>query len=165
VSRLGDLLAWVHENARLVSEWAGASIVVWLLSVVATVFAMRYYLLWIPADHFAKDHKPFDAWRGAHPALRWALLVAKNLGGAILILAGLVMLVTPGPGWLALLFGLALVDLPGKRAVERRILRKPAIARFVNHLRATAGHAPLDLDGISRVSPDTRLEQIHQSEK
>ena len=46
---------------------------------------------------------------GRHRSLEltWKLLVL--LVGALLLLAGLVMLVTPGPGWLVLIAGLAIL--------------------------------------------------------
>ncbi|HEY4310898.1 MAG TPA: PGPGW domain-containing protein [Pirellulales bacterium] len=120
-----------------------ASVAVWIVSVVVTLWVARYYLVSIPADYFAHPHRPLAAWQGSHPARRWALLVAKNVLGAVFLAAGLVMLVTPGSGWIALLLGLYLLDIPGKRAVERRILQRPAILRLVNRVRAGAGQPPL----------------------
>jgi hypothetical protein len=151
VELIGQWFAWARDNVGLVSEWAGISIGLWVLSIVVTLLAVRYYLIWLPADFFAKEHRPLDAWRQMHP-LGWVLLVVKNIVGAALVLAGLVMLVTPGPGWLALLIGLALVDLPGKRTVERKILRRPTILRLVDHMRAKAGQPPLDLTSGSGAS-------------
>ena len=121
------------------------SLAIWIASLVATALAVRYYLIWLPPDFFAKEHRPFDVWRNAHP-LMWALLILKNIAGLVLVSAGLVMLVTPGPGWLALLIGLALVDVPGKRALERSILKRPLITRLVNRMRAKAGQPPLLLE-------------------
>ncbi len=140
-----EVIGWTKDNGKLISEWAGISLALWMLSIVVTVVTVRYYLIWIPADHFAKGHKPFDAWRNSHPAVRWTLLVAMNAIGAVLILAGLIMLVTPGPGWLALLIGLALVDLPAKRTLERRIIERPTILQLVNRIRDKAGQPPLQL--------------------
>ena len=37
--------------------------------------SVRYYLVAIPADHFAKGHEPLAGWRFSHPALRWTVLV------------------------------------------------------------------------------------------
>lgn len=145
VQTLSERLDWAKDNVWLLSEWAGASLLLWIGTLVITAIAIRYYLIWIPADAFAKDHVPFDAWRDSHPAVRWTLLIGKNVIGTILIVAGLIMLVTPGPGWLALLIGLALVDMPGKRSIERRILRRPAILHLVNRIRAKAGHPALEL--------------------
>ena len=139
---LTEALTWHREHVWLDLVGAGS----WLLVLLLTMVAVRYYLIWIPADHFAKGHKPLDAWRDSHPALRWTILIGKNLIGGTLALIGLIMLVTPGPGWFALLLGLSMVDIPGKRAVEQRIVQRPAILAFVNRLRAKARQSALQFD-------------------
>ncbi|MBI3837021.1 MAG: hypothetical protein HY288_03700 [Planctomycetia bacterium] len=137
---VGDLFNWAKGNVPLVFEGVG----IWIVCLAITVWAARYYLISIPPDYFARKHKPFDAWRDSHPALRWTLLIGKNFFGGLFLMSGLVMLVTPGPGWVALLLGLYLVDLPGKRAVERRILQRPPILHFVNRMRAHAQQPALE---------------------
>jgi len=52
----------------------------------------------------------------------------------------------PGPGLVFMLLGLSLLDFPGKRNAERRILAVPAVIRFLNDVRARFGRAPLALD-------------------
>jgi hypothetical protein len=146
VQTINEWADWCGDHLGLLSEWVGVSLLLWIFSLVATAVALRYYLIWIPPDHFAKGHQPFGAWQNSHPVIRWTLLIGKNILGALLIAAGIVMLVTPGPGWLALLIGLALVDMPGKRALERRILRRPTILQIVNRIRDNAGHPPLELN-------------------
>ena len=146
---LTELLSWLGGHVALVVK----SSLVWLISLVVTVVAVRYDLIWIAPDHFARDHKPFDMWRGSHPVLRWSLIVVKNLIGAILVVAGLVMIVAPGPGWLALLMGLACVDLPGKRALERRIVARPTILAVINRIRHHAGRPPLELTATPAGTP------------
>lgn len=141
---LSDALGWVRGNGWELVAGAG----LWILMTAITVMAVRYYLIWIPADHFAKGHKPFDMLRNSHPALRWIILIAKNLIGGVLVLVGILMLVTPGPGWFALLLGLAMVNIPGKRALERRIIERPGILSFVNRLRAKANKPPLELSPV-----------------
>jgi hypothetical protein len=145
VQVLSNSLSWMSSHvADLLTGGA-----LWILMTGLTILAVRYYLIWIPADHFAKDHRPFDTLRNAHPALRWSILIAKNLVGALLTLFGLLMLVTPGPGWFALLLGLSLLDIPGKRAAERKILQRPTILKMINHLRAKAHRPPLEFGAVS----------------
>jgi hypothetical protein len=114
-----------------------------VFSLVIVVAAVWWYVVAIPADNFALGHKRLDAWRDSHPALRWTVLVAKNLLGFLMILAGMTMIVTPGPGWLAIILGLGLVDVPGKRHLERRIIQAPGIRQMVDRARAKAGKPPL----------------------
>ena len=60
-----------------------------------------------------------------------------------LLVAGILMLVLPGQGILTILAALALLDFPGKRKMEMRILHRPAILKSVNWLRKRAGREPL----------------------
>jgi hypothetical protein len=72
------------------------------------------------------------------------LKVLKNLLGATLLVAGLVMLVMPGQGILAILIGLSLLDFPGKRELERRLVARPRVIRFLNLVRRQAGQPQFD---------------------
>jgi len=60
-------------------------------------------------------------WRTAAGQSLLVLIVGafKNLLGVLLFMLGLIMLVTPGQGILTLLFGLMLMNFPGKYRVER----------------------------------------------
>jgi hypothetical protein len=71
--------------------------------------------------------------------------VGKNLLGALLVLAGLAMLVLPGQGILTILLGLAFLDLPGKRRAELWLVSRPPVLAAVNRLRLRAGREPLQL--------------------
>lgn len=73
--------------------------------------------------------------------------------GSFLVLAGVVMLFTPGQGVLTLLLGLSLVDFPGKRTLERRIVQRPTVLKLVNHMRAKADRPPLQFT-VQRMSAE-----------
>jgi hypothetical protein len=49
----------------------------------------------------------------------------------------------PGQGVLTILAGLLLMDVPGKRRIERRLLARPGVLSRVNWLRARFGRPPL----------------------
>ncbi len=55
----------------------------------------------------------------------------RNLYGGLLIIAGVIMLFTPGQGLLTLLAGFLLLDFPGKRRTWRKILSYPKTGTFV----------------------------------
>jgi hypothetical protein len=76
-------------------------------------------------------------------------LVGKNLLGAVLIVAGLLMLVVPGQGLLTIAVGLALTDFPGKFRLERWIVKRPSVWRTINWLRRRAGREPLERPGAA----------------
>jgi hypothetical protein len=52
------------------------------------------------------------------------------------------MLVLPGQGVLTLCVSLFLLDFPGKRRLERRILGYPPVLHALNRLRTRAGQPP-----------------------
>lgn len=139
---LSQILEWLDHHAGLTA----LVIVAWIVVLVFSLWAVRHFLISIPDNYFAREHKPLERWRKLHPVLRWVLLIGKNLLGAMLVAAGIVMLFTPGQGVLALLLGVALVDVPGKRALERRIVQQPAVTRIVNLMRAKADRPPLVFD-------------------
>ncbi|HEX4145883.1 MAG TPA: PGPGW domain-containing protein [Pirellulales bacterium] len=137
-----DSIEWLNQLRR------HAALGWWLLglSLVLSVggfFLMRRLLVAMPADYFVRT-SPLP-WQLRHPVVRWTLLVAKNLLGAVLLVVGLVMLAAPGPGILTLLAALVLLDIPGKRALEQRFLAVPAVLHTINRLRQRANRPPLQM--------------------
>lgn len=131
-----------HALFELAADWWWMPLV-WVATFIGGLLIMRWLILRIPADYFIRP--PRD-WRNAPPGQRighFALVALKNGGGLLLIAVGLVMLVTPGPGLLALVLGLSLVNFPGKRNLEERLLSYPRMLRAANRLRARNGIPPL----------------------
>lgn len=136
--------AWLVEDG----DWLAVLAVVSFVAFVASALAAPIFVVRIPADYFAHDERPrrITARRGI---VRGALVVGKNLLGALLLLAGLTMLVLPGQGLLTLLAGLFLLDFPGKYRFEQWLVARPGVLRAVNWLRLRRGRPPL------RVGPPT----------
>jgi len=118
-------------------------VVVSVVSLIAALVLVPLLVTRIPVDYFSRrrEHRPLVATR--HPIRRLMLMAAKNLLGAGLVLAGLLMLLTPGQGLLTLLAGLMLMEFPGKYAIERWLIGRPPILRVINRLRARRGYPPL----------------------
>ena len=70
-----------------------------------------------------------------------------EIEGAALALAGIVlaMPLVPGQGILTILIGLSLLDFPGKRKMELKLIRLRAVRRGINWIRARAQQPPLEL--------------------
>ena len=129
------------------SDWLPGSLgmlTIGVTTAVVSLWAARWYVLRLPREYFTPRYHPRESWRDAHPALRVGLKVLKNLLGATLLVAGLVMLVMPGQGILAILIGLSLLDFPGKRQLERRLVARPRVIRFLNLVRRQAGRPQFD---------------------
>jgi hypothetical protein len=97
----------------------------------------------IPADYFTHQGRQRLSRSNHHPILRLLLAGAKNLLGATLLLAGFIMLFTPGQGLLTILLGLIIMNYPGEYQLERWIIQKPPIFKAVNALRIKREKEPL----------------------
>ena len=66
----------------------------------------------------------------------------------MLILIGIVLSLpgVPGQGILTILLGLIMLDIPGKRPWEARIVKRPSVRSAIDRLRAKCGKPPLELD-------------------
>lgn len=116
-----------------------------LLSMVVSIVIVVVMVVKIPANYFS-SHYQADFLPGASWLTRWSATILKNLAGAVLVVAGIVMLIGPGQGILTILIGLILMDIPGKRPLEARIIKRPAVLAAVNKLRAKYAKPPLLLD-------------------
>ena len=116
------------------------------LTLVATFVIVPVVIVRIPSDYFVKLKRSDTPWEKKHHSLQIAVRLGKNLLGLALLLVGilLAMPLVPGPGVLTMLLGLALLDVPGKRRLERWIVSRPKVFSALNRLRAKHGQSPLD---------------------
>ena len=128
---------WLSDNAW----WLIVASTVMLLGGIVVSFALAIFM---PADHFMRPRMRTDL-AGRHPVLRILARVAKNVAGAVLLVAGIVMAIpmVPGPGLLFVLLGISLMDVPGKRALTRYIVSRPLVLRPINALRARWNRPPI----------------------
>jgi len=134
-----DTIRWASEHVALTLGLAALTVVV----AAGSLWGVRWFLIHIPPDYFIGSRAPSERLKNWHPIARWAWLITKNILGALLVLAGVVMLFTPGQGILSLLLGITLLDFPGKVAVERWIVNRPHVLPLINRMRAKAGKPPL----------------------
>jgi hypothetical protein len=137
------MFEWIQSHEVLLGWLSAASV----LMFVGSITLIPWLVIRIPADYFLRQQHYVDRWKPRHPALRIVVLAIKNCMGGLLVLAGLIMLVTPGQGVLTILVGLLLVDFPGKFALERWLIALPPVFRAVNWVRAKATRPPLELPG------------------
>ena len=81
-----------------------------------------------------------------NPVLRLFLRLLKNVCGTVFLIAGFIMLFTPGPGVLSVLVGVILCDFPGKRRVERKIIARPRVLAMINRIRSRYNRPLLMMD-------------------
>ena len=135
------MLDWIRIEPWLAGWIFAGSVLMFLGSLVlipVLVIRMR-------SDYFVSRKPPAESRMGQHPVARVALLVAKNLLGLILLLAGIAMVPLPGQGFLTILVGITLLNFPGKRRLELRIVRQRRVLRAINWMRSRAKRPPLVL--------------------
>ena len=110
---------------------------------IGTLIAIPMVLVRLPHDYF-NERRPRAWLQNRHPALRMTAYVIKNVIGAVFLLAGIAMIVLPGQGVLTILIGVSLMDFPGKRNLERRLMGRPSVLRTINKIREKFGRRPLD---------------------
>jgi hypothetical protein len=117
------------------------------VSLTISFAAIGIVMVKIPANyfspHYEEDFLPDSPW-----LVRWGAVIAKNILGVFLILLGIVLSLpgVPGQGLLTILLGLIMLDIPGKRPLEARIIQRPAVLSAVNRFRARYGKPPLIMD-------------------
>ena len=132
-------------SALPVREIVGWLVLGSLVALVVSAIAIPVALTRMPADYFIRD--PARNFGRRHPVIRFL----KNALGVTFTLIGLVMLFTPGQGLLMIFVGLTLTEYPGKRELELRIVRSPAIRKAIDGLRARWDHPPIELPSDPRV--------------
>lgn len=97
----------------------------------------------IPRDYFARENRQPNEARFRRPAVWITILIARNVLGAILIVAGVVMLITPGQGIVTIVIGLMLLTFPGKYRLQRWLVSRRSVRRSINWMRRRYGREPL----------------------
>jgi hypothetical protein len=116
-----------------------------IISVTLSLVIVGIVMVKIPENYFS-SHYQYDFLPNSSWITRWGAVIAKNVAGLILIIAGIVMLVGPGQGILTILIGLILMDIPGKRPLEAKLIKRPVILAAVNNFRAKYNKPPLVMD-------------------
>src|SRR5690554_4711142 len=100
------VLQWLEEHQEWLWSLGAASLVIF----IASLFIIPALVVRIRPDYFAHERRPASFWARQPVAIRTTILIAKNLLGMVLLLAGILMLVLPGQGLLTLLVGFLLID-------------------------------------------------------
>jgi len=129
-----SVVPWLLENRHILTLTGVLS----LLLLTATLLATPWLVAKMPADYFRRYRTPVSQ-RGL---LRISLALARNLAGVALMLLGIIMLVTPGPGLLVFLVGLSVCEFRGKYRLLRKLAARPRIFASLNYLRQRKSRPP-----------------------
>jgi multisubunit Na+/H+ antiporter MnhG subunit len=122
-------------------------ILLFLVSLAVSFAAIAIVMVRVPPTYFSVHHRreflPDRVWY-----VRYSAVIAKNVLGVFLVLLGIVLSLpgVPGQGILTILLGLIMLDIPGKRPLEAKIIQRPTVLAAVNKLRSRYGRPPLIMD-------------------
>lgn len=142
------MIDWLAELwASITWSQIVTGIVLFVVSLGLSFAAIAIVMVKIPPNYFSSHYKR-DFLPGSPFLVRWGAVIAKNLFGAFLVLLGIVLSLpgVPGQGILTILLGLIMLDIPGKRPLEARIIKRPAVLSAINNLRERYGKEPLVVD-------------------
>lgn len=114
----------------LLSWLAGLSFITFVLSLLF----IPYFIGLLAPDCFLKG----STTKKIRPPLTVGsllLLIARNILGLLLTIAGIAMLFLPGQGLLTILLGILLLSFPGKYRLFARLVRHSSVRRSLNWLR------------------------------
>ena len=120
---------------------------IFLLSLAFSFGSIAVVMINIPADYFSSHYNP-QFMTGKPWIVRWSAVILKNIFGVFLVLLGIALSLpgVPGQGILTILLGLIMLDIPGKRPLEARIIKRPSVQKSIDKLRARFNKPPLILD-------------------
>ena len=118
-----------------------------VVSFTISSLAVGIVLVSVPPNYFS-THYQRDFLPNTRAWVRWGAVAGKNILGVFLILLGIVLSLpgVPGQGILTILLGLIMLDIPGKRPLEAKIIQRPAVLAAINKLRARYQKPPLAMD-------------------
>ena len=137
---MDSIVDWLGEHEGLLPIAGLVSIV----TFVGSLIVLPLLVSSLPADYFVSPHAPPTRWEKLHPLARVVLSTLKNVVGALVLCAGIAMLVLPGQGILTILAGLVLLRFPGKRRLEIWLVNRPGIHRGLDWIRVRAGRPPFE---------------------
>ncbi|CAN5688671.1 hypothetical protein BH24ACI3_BH24ACI3_08970 [soil metagenome] len=138
---LADILASVTIGRALIG------LGIFLVSIAFSFAMIAIVMIKIPANyfspHYVESFLPDSPW-----LVRWGAVIAKNILGVFLICLGIVLSLpgVPGQGILTILLGIIMLDIPGKRPLEARIIQRPSVLAAINRLRVKFNRPPLIMD-------------------
>ena len=118
---------------------AGFSVIMFFAGILSLPLLVSF----IPTDYFryAEPYRVRHTFK--HPVIRLSIIIAKNILGWLLIITGAILLILPGQGLITLIAGLILINFPGKRKVERKLVSNPRLLHVINWLRSKHNKQPL----------------------
>jgi hypothetical protein len=135
-----ETVATFFEEYHLVlGMLAGFSAVMFFASILSLPFLVSF----IPTDYFQYAAPYIAHHTFKHPVIRLSIIITKNILGWSLLITGTILLILPGQGLITMIAGLILINFPGKRKIERKLVSNHRVLHVINWLRSKRKKEPL----------------------
>lgn len=128
------LFDWLSANSLLISAFAGVSATLLAVTILATPWIVSR----LPSDYLLR--------RLDGPALqgtdRRLINLLRGFLGLLIIVIGLVMMITPGPGVIMILLGISIAEFPGKDRLLVSLATRPNVLASLNWMRRRHDQPP-----------------------
>lgn len=131
---MDELHSWLSGHALSLSVLATVSATMLAVTFVAAPWAVSR----LPTNYLLQRLE-----RNSEQGIWYSLTsVTRALLGLFLVLLGLVMLITPGPGVIMLLLGVSIAEFPGRNRLLVYLATRPKVLSSLNWMRSRHGKPP-----------------------
>ena len=128
---------FIEAHKLLVTILAGSSVIMF----IGTLILIPILIIRMPVNYFTNEDRATWPWKRCHPVICIIFMTLKNLLGAIFVIFGVIMLITPGQGLLSIIIGLTMMNYPGKYHLERWLVSHDHVRHALDWIRHKA-HKP-----------------------
>lgn len=133
-----DFIIQATANYHQYFVWVGiVSFVVFVASLLLTPILLGK----VPQDYFVHTNQQKVEIKHLGHLI---IVISRTIVGFVLLIAGIIMLVTPGQGIISILLGLFLMEFPGKRKLELKLINHEPTFKALNWLRGKANKDPFE---------------------
>lgn len=143
-----QVLDWLSANSLFISAIAGVSATLLAVTILAAPWAVSR----LPSDYLLHRLDP-PAMQGIR---RRMMSLLRGFLGLVIVLLGLVMMITPGPGVIMILLGISVAEFPGKSRLLVYLATRPNVLASLNWMRRRHGKPPL-------IEPDNHHQPPEQA--
>ena len=130
-----EILEWIEAHAELLAILGTLG----LLMLIGSALVIPLIIAYMPEDYFVRINRG-PLLRKPH---RQVLHALKNILGYLLILCGILLLLLPGQGILTIIIGISLIDFPGKRRLQVRLVQVESVRKSMQWIRRKSHRQPL----------------------
>ena len=110
-----------------------------IIFFIINLLLIPFFISLIPVNYFINSQKDKLKIKNLFNSI---LFIIKNIFGLILLLAGFIMLFTPGQGIFSMILGLFFVDFPNKHKLKKIVINHKPTFKALNYLRAKFNKPP-----------------------